>query len=239
MITEGLKKAIQKHKTILSWSGGKDSAITLQRLLKDDHISVERLLVSVNTSTDRVSMHGVRRELIQKQSEILEIPVTFLNLPENPSMEEYDSILKDQMLDLMEEGFTHSAFGDIFLEDLRDYREKQLDKIGMKSLFPIWGDDTTQVAKQFIEDGFKAIFVCVDKSKEIHKYAGELYSKEFLEVIPDHIDPCGENGEFHTFVFDGPIFSEPISFQKGEIVDKKYPSPDGDGEMVFRFCDLK
>lgn len=233
-----MNKTDQKHKTILSWSGGKDSAITLQRLLKDDRVSVERLLVSVNKSTDRVSMHGVRKELIQKQSEILGVPVTFLNLPKNPSMEEYDSILKNQMTNLMKEGFTHSAFGDIFLEDLRDYREKQLDKIGMESLFPIWGEDTAQLAKQFIEDGFKAIFACVDKSKSIHEFAGELYSKQFLEEIPDHIDPCGENGEFHTFVYDGPIFSEPISFQKGEIVDKKYPSPEGEGEMVFRFCDL-
>lgn len=223
---------------MLSWSGGKDSAITLQRLLKNDQVSVERLLVSINESTSRVSMHGVRRKLIERQSEILDIPVTFLNLPENPSMDEYNSILENQMVELMKEGFTHCAFGDIFLEDLKEYRQKQLDKIGMKSLFPIWGEDTTQIAQQFVADGFKAIFVCVDKNRSISKFTGNFYSTDFLNEIPEEIDPCGENGEFHTFVFDGPIFSEPISYQKGEVIDKEYPSPGGDGKMVFRFCDL-
>lgn len=183
-------------------------------------------------------MHGVRKELIEQQAEILGIPVTFLNLPENPSMDEYNSILEEQMVGLMNEGFTHSAFGDIFLEDLREYREKQLDKIGMKSLFPLWGEETIKLAQTFIEDEFKAIFVCVDKSKSISKHAGELFSREFLNEITDDIDPCGENGEFHTFVYDGPVFSEPISYHKGEIVDKEYPSPEGEGKIVFRFCDL-
>lgn len=231
-------KKLQKNKTILNWSGGKDSAIALQRLLKKDQVSVERLLVSMNESTNRVSMHGVRKELIEHQAKMLNIPVTFLNLPENPSMDEYNSLMKKQLESLMKEGFTHSAFGDIFLEDLREYREKQLDKIGMKSLFPIWKEDTGKLARSFVNDGFKAIFVCVDKNKPISNYAGELYSTEFLEEIPDDIDPCGENGEFHTFVYDGPIFSTPISCHKGEIVDKKYPSPEGEEEMIFRFCDL-
>lgn len=228
----------KKHKIVLSWSGGKDSAITLQRLLREDRFSVDRLLVSINESTNRVSMHGVRKELIEKQVKVLGIPVTFLKLPENPSMDEYNFLLEEQMINLMKEGFTHAAFGDIFLEDLRGYREKQLDKIGMKSLFPIWDEDTNLLAESFIENGFKAIFVCVDKSKSVSDYAGKLYSRNFLDEIPDDIDPCGENGEFHTFVFDGPIFSEPISYQTGEIVDKAYPSPEGNGEMVFQFCDL-
>lgn len=183
-------------------------------------------------------MHGVRKELIQKQSDVLGIPVTFLNLPENPSMEDYNSILQEQMIQLKKEGFTHSAFGDIFLEDLRNYREKQLDEIGMKALFPIWKEDTTQLAQTFIADGFKAIFACVNKNIPISAYTGEVISNQFLEDIPEDVDPCGENGEFHTFVFDGPIFPKPVPYKKGEIVDKKYPSPEGDGEMVFRFCDL-
>lgn len=236
--SESLNKVPQKHKTILSWSGGKDSAIALQRLLKNDQFSVERLLVSVNESTDRVSMHGVRKELIEVQANFLGIPITFLNLPENPSMQEYDNLMENQMKGLMNEGFTHCAFGDIFLEDLKKYREKQLGKIGMKSIFPIWREDTTQLAKTFIDNGFKAIFVCVDKEKSISKFAGELFSKQFLNEISDDIDPCGENGEFHTFVFEGPIFSEPIICQKGDTVDKTYPSPEGEGEMIFRFCDL-
>lgn len=230
--------AVQKQKTVLSWSGGKDSAITLQRLLRDDQTSVERLLVSINKSTNRVSMHGVRKELIERQAKVLGIPVTFLNLSENPSMEVYNSIMENEMANLMTEGFTHCAFGDIFLEDLKEYRERQLAKIGMKSIFPIWGEDTSRLAKSFVDDGFKAIFVCVNKGKQISEYTGELYSREFLDKIPDDIDPCGENGEFHTFVFDGPIFSEPIPYQKGEIVDKKYPSPKEEREVKFRFCDL-
>lgn len=235
---ERLNKTSKKHKTVLSWSGGKDSAITLQRLLKDDQISVERLLVSIDKSINRVSMHGVRRELVEKQAEVLGIPITFLNLPENSSMDEYDSIMKEQMNNLLGEGFTHCAFGDIFLEDLKKYREKNLEKIGMKSLFPIWGENTNNLAHSFIDDGFKAIFVCVDKSKSILEYAGKFFSEDFLDDITTNVDPCGENGEFHTFVFDGPIFSEPIPFQKREIVDKEYPSPKGEGKMVFRFCDL-
>lgn len=195
-------------------------------------------MVSINESTNRVSMHGVRRELIEKQSEILGIPVTFLNLPENPSMDEYDVIMEKEMENLIDEGFTHCAFGDIFLEDLKKYREENLDKIGMNSLFPIWGENTAQLAQSFVNDGFKAILVCVDKSRSVFDYTGELYSKEFLEKIPEDIDACGENGEFHTFVVEGPIFPKPISYQKGEIVDKSYPSPKGEGEMVFRFCDL-
>ncbi|MDR9364041.1 MAG: diphthine--ammonia ligase [Balneolaceae bacterium] len=227
-----------KYKTILSWSGGKDSAITLQRLLKDNQYSVERLLVSVNESTKRVSMHGVRVELIERQAEILGIPITYLKLPASPSMDEYNSLMEKQMHNLMEEGFTHCAFGDIFLEDLKKYREKNLEKVGMNALFPIWGEDTDKLAHSFIDDGFKAIFACVDKNKAVSDYVGETFSKEFLDEMTAEIDPCGENGEFHTFVFDGPIFSESIPHQKGKIEDKEYPSPKGEGKMVFRFCDL-
>lgn len=183
-------------------------------------------------------MHGVRKELILMQAEAIGIPVTFLNLSGNPSMEVYNTILEEQMVRLMTEGFTHAAFGDIFLEDLREYREQQLDRIGMKSLFPIWGEDTLQLARQFMNDGFKAIFVCIDKGRSISKFTGSLFSNQFLEQISGDIDPCGENGEFHTFVYDGPVFSTPIDVRKEEIVDKKYPSPDGEGEMIFRFCDL-
>lgn len=183
-------------------------------------------------------MHGVRRELIEKQANMLGIPITFLNLPENPSMDEYDSIMETKLENLLKEGFTHCAFGDIFLEDLKKYREKNLEKIGMKPLFPIWQENTHHLAQSFIADGFKAIFACVSKNKSVYDYAGELYSKEFLNEITEDIDPCGENGEFHTFVFDGPIFSEPISYQKGKIVDKEYPSPEGEGKVIFRFCDL-
>lgn len=228
----------RKKKIVLNWSGGKDSSITLQRLSKDESVSVDRLLVSLNKSTNRVSMHGVRKKLIERQSELLGIPVTFMELPENASMDDYNRIMAETMNGLMDEGYTHSAFGDIFLEDLREYREKQLQKIGIKPLFPIWKEDTTKLAHSFIDDGFKASFVCIDKSLPISKYAGKEFSKAFLEELSGDIDPCGENGEFHTFVCDGPIFSKPIPYQKGEIIDKKYPSPEGEGEKVFRFCDL-
>lgn len=183
-------------------------------------------------------MHGVRVELIEKQAQILGIPITYLELPANPSMDEYNSQMEKQMHKLMEEGFTHCAFGDIFLEDLRKFRERNLAKIGMNPFFPIWGEDTDTLAHSFIDDGFKAVFVCVDKHKAVSGCAGDIYSKEFLQEIPADIDPCGENGEFHTFVFDGPIFSEAIAYQKEKIVDKEYPSPEGEGKMVFRFCDL-
>lgn len=183
-------------------------------------------------------MHGVRSELIERQAKVLGIPVTFVNLPDNPSMKEYDSIMKKEMRNLIDQGFTHCAFGDIFLEDLKKYREENIEKVGMKPLFPIWKENTNLLAQSFIDEGFKAILACVDSGKSISKYAGKLYSKSFIDEISDNIDPCGENGEFHTFVFDGPIFSEPISYQKKEIVEREYPSPEGKGKMVFRFCDL-
>lgn len=206
--------------------------------MENDQFSVERLLVSVNEFTNRVSMHGVRTELIERQAEILGIPITYLGLPENPSMVEYESIMEKELKNMLDQGFTHCAFGDIFLEDLKKYREKNLEMIGMESLFPIWNENTLTLAHSFIDDGFKAIFTCVDKNKSVSEYAGELYSKKFLDNLSTDIDPCGENGEFHTFVYDGPIFSMPVTYQKGEIANKEYPSPDGDGKMVFRFCDL-
>jgi len=177
-------------------------------------------------------------ELIERQADILGIPITYMSLPENPSMDEYNSLIEKQMYNLMNEGFTHCAFGDIFLEDLKKYREKHLEKLGIEPLFPIWAEDTNKLAHSFIGDGFKAVFVSVDNHKAVSGYAGDIYSNEFLQEIPADIDPCGENGEFHTFVFDGPIFSESIPYQKGTIVDKEYPSPKGEGKMVFRFCDL-
>lgn len=183
-------------------------------------------------------MHGVRKELIDRQAEILGIPVTYIELPANPSIEEYNRIMRGTLIGLKNQGFTHSAFGDIFLEDLREYRQKQLQKVGIEPLFPIWGEDTSKLARSFIDDGFKTRFVCIDKNVAISGHIGELFSQEFLKELPGDIDPCGENGEFHTFVFDGPIFKNSISIQKGEIVDKNYPDPDGEGEKTFRFCDL-
>ena len=237
-------------KTVLNWSGGKDSSIALHQILQDPEYSVERLLTSVNTAHDRISMHGVRKELLLQQTKSIGIPLSTLDLPEQPGMQEYNDLFGRRMETLREEGFTHAVFGDIFLEDLRAYRENQLKKADFKGVFPIWKRDTRKLVEQFIADGFKAITVCVKAEKLGREFAGRIIDHDFIRDLPDDVDPCGENGEFHTFVFDGPIFSVPIPYKKGEIVYRAYQAPKEEedacglsnetdpSKMGFWFCDL-
>ena len=164
-------------------------------------------------------MHGVRKELLVKQANSIGIPLISISLPKNISNEEYEEVMYREMLDFKCHKVYHVVFGDIFLEDIKEYREKNLLKIGMKAIFPLWKiKDTKELAREFIDLGFRAIITMVDSNFLDKSYVGNMFDKEFIESLPLDVDPCGENGEFHTFVYDGPIFFNPIEFQKGEIV---------------------
>ncbi|MFX1297800.1 MAG: diphthine--ammonia ligase [Promethearchaeota archaeon] len=202
---------------IISWSGGKDSVLALYLLNRQD-CNVRTLITTISEEYNRVSMHGVRKELLEEQAKSIGIPLLTISLPKDTSNDEYEKIMKREMLYFKSHRVYHVVFGDIFLEDIRNYRESNLSKIGMKAIFPLWKKNTMELAKLFINLGFKAILTSVDSSLLEGSYIGRLFDQDFLDLLPPEVDPCGENGEFHSFVFDGPIFSYPIQFQKGEKV---------------------
>lgn len=226
----------------MNWSGGKDSSLCLYKALQSDNYNITHLLTSVNAVHDRVSMHGVRRSLLEAQTELIGIPLTTIELPEQPGMNEYENAMLQKVNYLKDEGCTHAIFGDIFLEDLKIYREQKLATAGIKCVFPLWKIDTTQLVHEFIELGFKSIIVCVNEQYLDKSFCGRIIDKDFLNDLPKNVDPCGENGEFHSFVFDAPIFKKPVAFTKGEIVYKTYTAPKVDGTLKpdygFYFCDL-
>ena len=180
------------------------------------------LLTSISQQYQRVSMHGVRVELLEAQAKSMSLPLLQVQIPDMPTMEVYDNIMTETLSDLKSKGATASVFGDIFLEDLRAYREKKLAEVNLKSIFPLWKIPTKQLLTEFIDLGFKTIITCVNEKYLDKSFAGRIIDHHFLKDLPANVDPCGENGEFHTFVFDGPIFKEPIAFTKGEVVYRKY-----------------
>ena len=213
-------------KAYFNWSTGKDSSMALYHMLKDKTYTIDRLLTSVNAHHDRVSMHGLRRALLTKQIESIGIPVTTVELPEEPTMEDYNRIMGDTVTQLKVDGYKHCVFGDIFLEDLRQYREDQLE--GITCHFPLWKRDTKALMKEFIELGFKAVVLCANSELLDESFVGRELDQSFVDDLPDNVDPCGENGEFHTFCYDGPIFSEPVKFKRGEKILKRYKKPKSD-----------
>ena len=236
-------------KAIFNWSGGKDSAFALHKCLQNKEFNIVALFTSISYETKRISMHGVRSELLDKQAELIDLPLITISLPKETSMEVYNNIMQTQMNNFKLQKIDYSIFGDIFLQDLREYREKQLSKIGMDAVFPLWKRNTTELINEFIDEGFKTIVTAVDASKLGKEFVGRVVDKQFIADLPKGVDPCGENGEFHTFVFDGPLFKEPIKFSKGEIVHKEYKAGtctefnDDNNEVEvknfgFWFCDL-
>jgi uncharacterized protein (TIGR00290 family) len=223
------------RKTYFNWSSGKDSSMALFEILKSSKFAVKKLITTVNGENDRVSMHGLSKDLLIKQAKATGIPLEIINIPGKINMEEYDEIMRNATEKLKEEGFTDCVFGDIFLEDLRKYREERLKDFTCH--FPIWQKDTRTLIKDFIKNGFQAITVCIDNQKLDESFLGCLIDEDFINRLPKDVDPCGENGEFHTFCFDGPIFNAPIAFEKGEKVFKEY---EHDGKKFgFWFLDLK
>jgi len=215
----------------LSWSGGKDSALALSELKNDSRFEVVVLLTSVTSGYDRVSIHGVRRALLDAQAGSLGLPLIEITLEPNSSNEAYEAAFVDALEKMHARfpGIRRIAFGDLFLSDVRHYREQLLSKAGYDALFPLWGKDTKALASSFIESGFKAHLVCVDTSQLASSFAGRVFDNHLLADLPDHVDPCGENGEFHTFVSAGPIFTSPIETNVGETVLR---------EERFAYCDL-
>ncbi|MBA3664849.1 MAG: diphthine--ammonia ligase [Bacteroidetes bacterium] len=238
-----------KDKAIFNWSGGKDSALCLHHVLNENRLEVVGLLTSVSKEYQRISMHGVRVELLERQAAQVGIPLTKMEVPEMPTMEAYEKAMEDILEKFKNEGVSHSVFGDIFLEDLRAYREKKLALLNLKGVFPLWKKSTKKIIHEFLDLGFKTITTCVNEKYLDKSFAGRIIDHDFLNDLPAGVDPCGENGEFHTFVFDGPIFSNPIDFTTGEIVYRKYspPSKDEKGDECnnqepfdtgFFYCDL-
>ncbi len=235
-------------KSFFNWSGGKDSTLALYHILKDKNYSIEKLLTNVNSEHRRVSMHGVREELLELQAAAIGIPLQKLVLPDQPSMTGYEKYMMQTMNQLRQEGYTHSVFGDIFLEDLKTYRETQLAKVGMTGIFPIWKRDTVTLMHEFIDLGFKTIVVCVNEKHLDKSFCGRIIDENFIKDLPNNVDVCGENGEFHTFAFDGLVFKKPVAFRKGEIVYRKYAAPKEQNDNCFQtapiddygfyFCDL-
>jgi len=231
----------KKIKAFFNWSGGKDSALCLHSVLHHPKWDIRFLFTTLNGQNKRISMHGVSETLLNKQVESIKIPLKQLYLPEQISMEEYNLKMTKILAEAKVDGINHSIFGDIFLEDIRKYREQLHAKAGLKAIFPLWGKETSSVALDFIHKGFKAIIVSVDSRWLNKSYVGRIFDEQFLKDLPAHVDPCGENGEFHTFVYDGPVFTKPVIFEKGKIIYKEYPSPDkrhSEQTIGFWFCDL-
>jgi len=207
-----------KKKAILSWSGGKDSALALYEIQKNQGYEIISLLTTFTKDYDRVSLHGTRRILLERQAESIGLPLHKIFIPKKASSEEYEQKMKKSLVKFQESGVSEVIFGDIFLEDLRKFREEKLSQVGMRAAFPIWKKDTRKLAHQFVELGFKAIVTCVDTKILAKKFAGRTIDEQLLAELPPAVDSCGENGEFHSFVFEGPIFRETIPYKPGKAV---------------------
>ncbi len=212
----------------MSWSGGKDSCLALYELLKSRDYKVAALLTTVTQDYDRVSMHGVRRTLLERQAGSLGLPLRQVLIPKDATNEEYEARMAEAFAQYRERGINSVVFGDLFLEDVRAYRDQFLARHGMHGLYPVWRRDTGEFIREFIGLGFKAVVTCVDPQVLDESFAGRMIDEEFLSSLPARVDPCGENGEFHSFVFDGPGFRERVQFTVGEAVSRG----------GFCFCDL-
>ena len=230
-----------KPKTFLNWSSGKDSVLALFFAQAEEKFSVETLVTTINEEVDRVSMHGLRAALLRKQAEAIGLPLREILLPQHISMENYAETIEGAFQQLKKDGYSCAVYGDIFLEDLREYREKSLLKVGLQGVYPLWKKDTTVLAKQIINLGFKAVTVAVSDKLLGKDFCGREYDHDFLNDLPKNVDPCGENGEFHTFVYDGPVFNEAVRFELGDKVKRDLNPSEAENtnwDSVFWFCDL-
>jgi uncharacterized protein (TIGR00290 family) len=212
----------------LSWSGGKDSALALHALGKTPGVRVEGLLTTITSDFDRISMHGVRRSLLEAQAASLGLPLWLNFISKGAGNAEYEASMAEAFAACRARGIDTVAFGDLFLEDIRAYRDRLLAEQQMQPLYPVWRRDTDRMIREFLDLGFKTAVVCVDPKQLDPSFVGRIIDAQFLADLPPGVDPCGENGEFHTFVFDGPMFAERVGFSFGEIVCRDR----------FWFCDL-
>ncbi len=215
-------------KVLMSWSGGKDSCLALYEIQNTGEQPIAALLTTVTRDYDRISMHGVRRVLLEKQAASLGLPLHQVLISKGATNEEYETRLIEAVSIYRDEGIDSIVFGDLFLEDIKTYRDQFLARHDLRGIYPVWMRDTTEFIKEFIELGFRAVLTCVDSKALDESFAGRIIDHDFLASLPANVDPCGENGEFHTFVFDGPNFAQPVDLYVGETVSR-------DG---FWFCDL-
>lgn len=214
------REAMLKPKVLLSWSSGKDSAWALHVLRQQNAVEVVGLLTTMNERFQRVAMHSTRRDLVRAQAQAVGLPLWEIPLPWPCSNEEYELAMGRACAQAVEQGITAMAFGDLFLEDVRKYREDRLKGTGLEPIFPVWGLDTRKLIHEMLQAGVRARIVCLDPKKLPEKFAGQDINRELLEQFSTEIDPCGEKGEFHTFVHGGPMFSAAIPIQSGEIVTR-------------------
>ncbi|ATL49758.1 ATP-binding protein [Chitinophaga caeni] len=209
-------------KAYLNWSGGKDASMALWKCQNSGEWEICSLLTTLSSDYQRVSMHGVREQLLDQQAASTGIPLVKAFLGASASMEAYNSLMEHHLTRFKEAGIESAIFGDIFLEDLRLYRETQLSKVGIEGIFPLWKQESQHLMLDFIKAGFKAVAVCVNAKYLDASFAGREIDENWLADLPGGVDPCGENGEFHTFVYDGPIFKQPILFKPGKVVERFY-----------------
>lgn len=212
----------KKIKVAISWSGGKDSALALWQLMQNELYEVDHLFTVFDKELKRVGLHGIPEHLIEKQAEALGLPLKKLYLPASEDHDAYEKLMTNYFNTIKIDGISEIMFGDIFLEDLKLYRDKMLAKAGLKGNYPIWKKDTGNLVRQFVDLGFKTIICAANVQYFSRGQVGAIIDHTFLNSIPETVDPGGENGEYHTFVFDGPLFSFPVDFQRGKIISKTY-----------------
>jgi uncharacterized protein (TIGR00290 family) len=240
-----------REKIVFCWSGGKDSALALNRILRDDRYEVVSLLTTCNEHFQRVSMHGVRLELLDAQAKSIGLPLEKIFVSQRSSNDEYQQKMSACLLAHKASGVTACVFGDIFLEDLKKWREENLAKVGMRGIFPIWKVDSRELIREFLELKFGTVICCVNDAHLGEEFVGRNIDEKFIASLPPEVDPCGENGEFHSFAFAGPIFKQPVKFKVGEKIyrpvevthpgdsNSSYVCPSGPRQTKgFWFCDL-
>jgi uncharacterized protein (TIGR00290 family) len=228
-------------KVVMNWSSGKDASLAYFSLLQDSKYQVTHLLTTLSDEHSRVFMHGVREQLLDLQAERMKLPLVKVKLPASPDDSLYRNAMQHAMETLKDQGVTVAAYGDIFLEDLKKYREDQLAQVGITGLFPLWKRDTTELVHAIEQAGIEAVVVCVNEKFLGKEFLGKKINAEFLSSLPSNVDPCGENGEFHTFVYNAPFFSSLIPITTGEIVHKKYAPTEDDKQgwdTGFYFMDV-
>lgn len=238
------------RKAYFNWSSGKDSALALYKILQQKEYEIGTLLTNVNQDFSRISMHGLHESLLDAQVASIGLPLQKLYFPAEVTMELYNQKMYETISGLKEQGYDYAVFGDIFLEDLKAYRDEKLTEVNVQGVYPIWKQDSKQLIQEFLDLGFKAITVCVNAKLLGEEFVGRVIDEQFISDLPDNVDVCGENGEFHTFVFDGPIFSKPVDFNIGEKVLRSYTlheedednchqdSEEQNYDTSFWYCDL-
>ncbi len=238
-------------KTYFNWSSGKDASLALYKLLQNKEYEIGTLLTNINKDFGRVSMHGLQESLLDAQAKSIGLPLEKLYFPKDVTMDLYDEKMKEKITSLKSRGYNYAGFGDIFLEDLKSYRDNKLAEVDVKGVYPIWKQNPKDLIQEILDLGFKAITVCVNPKLLGKEFVGRIIDEQFIKDLPDNVDVCGENGEFHTFVFDGPIFSHPIDFEIGEKTLRSYTLHEEDDDNChqskedqksydtsFWYCDL-